>query len=261
MIPFYEELKQTRESLGLTIEQLSNRTKISKEIISSIETGDLNILPKTYLRLFIKAYAQEMNLDPQDILHHFEEYLEATKVPLTDPKVPNPIVVIPENNEIHENHQVDKKRNRNFATIVIILVITIFMISVLKQIMTDQKKKNSIAAFPDTAVTQAIHTADTSADSQVVTSQANLKLTVLTKDTCWIKIIVDNRDTFEATLPPHYRKDAVATEQFDVRVGRPAGVNLILNDKDLGPVGVPGIPTRLIINKNGIIRRQSFTTR
>jgi cytoskeletal protein RodZ len=174
MIPFYEELKQTRESLGLTIEQLSNRTKISKEIISSIETGDLNILPKTYLRLFIKAYAQEVNLDPQDILHHFEEYLGETKVPLTDPKVPNPIVVIPENNEIHENHQVDKKRNRNFATIVIILVITIFMNISSQKDYDRSKEENSIAAFRIRLSRKAIQTADTSADSQVVISQANL---------------------------------------------------------------------------------------
>ena len=50
----------------------------------------------------------------------------------------------------------------------------------------------------------------------------------------------------------------IAKEQFDMQIGRPASINLVLNGKDLGPVGIPGIPTRLIITNDGIIRRQSF---
>jgi len=261
MIPFYEELKQSRESLGLSVVQLSNRTKISKEIIYSIEAGDLKILPKTYLRLFIKAYALEVNLDPLVILHHFEEFIgtpEPTSIPSPEVALKEPLQ---ENHEIKENHDVpniEKKRNRNFATIVIILVIIIFMISVMKQVMLDRKEKSITTAFPD-STQSGLSPVIVPVDTQAVIPQTDLKLTILTKDSCWIKIIVDNRDSFEATLPPRYRKEAVATEQFDVRVGRPAGVNLILNGKDLGPVGAPAIPTRLIITKDGVVRRQSFT--
>ncbi len=259
---FYEELKQSREKLGLTVEQISNRTKISKEIISGIESGKWSILPKTYLRLFLKAYAQEVNLDPQVILQNFE-MLTNPEEPLP-PSRPSASPNIPfeenlENHEDHNNPDFRKKPNRNFATAIIILVITIFMISILKQVISERKEKNTIAAFPTppaSDTSQAVIPPDT----QTVKPNTDLNLTILTKDSCWIRITVDNRDSFEANLPPHYRKEAIAKERFDVRVGRPASINLILNGKDLGPVGAPAIPTRLIITKEGIIRRQSFIT-
>lgn len=260
MEPFYETIKHNRESLGLSVEQISNRTKISKEIISAIEAGEIRILPKTYMRLFLKAYAQEINLDPQTILRNFEELLGesgTTSIPLQTVTHRAQIAEIP---ELLENHSVTKSPNRNFATIVIILIIIVFLISVLKQVLMDEKKKRITAAFPVITTSDTTQTAIISPDSQSVVPQNELKLTILTKDSCWIKIIVDGRDSFEAILPPHYKKEAVATEQFDIRVGRPACVNLILNGKDIGPVGAPAIPTRLVITKDGIVRRQSFTT-
>jgi len=259
---FYEELKQKRETLGLSVEQISGRTKISKEIINAIEAGDFKILPKTYTRLFLKAYAHELDIDPQPVLKAFENLIEdiEPETPTAQQTTPTEIIHdIPENKGEHIS---TTKRNRNFATVVIILVIIIFMISILKQVMVDQKQKSITTAFPDVpAADTVLAVAASSTDSQTVVPQTDLKLMILTKDSCWIRIIVDNRDSFEANLPPHFKKEAIAKEQFDVRVGRPTSVNLILNGKDLGPVGAPAIPTRVIITKNGIIRRQSFTTR
>lgn len=256
MTPFYEELKNSRESLGLSIEQISFRTKISKGILNSIEVGDLNILPKTYLRLFLKAYALEVNLDPQVILQNFEEFINSSEQSQT-PLPETASDIRPQ--EHHNNHNVDKKPNRNFAAIIIILLVLIFLIAILKQVMMERKEKSISAAFPD-SVSSNTSLIDTLVDTQAVVPETDLQLTILTKDTCWIKIIVDHHDSFEAILPPHYKKEAIASEQFDVLVGRPASVNLILNGKDLGPVGVPAIPTRLIITKDGIVRRQSYTT-
>lgn len=260
MVPFYEILKQNRESQGLTVDQISDRTKINKDIISAIEAGDLYILPKTYLRLFLKAYALEIKIDPQEILDNFEELLGDTETPSA------PLHTVdhnPTNSEIPEPSESlssDKKQSRNFATIVIILVLIVFMISVLKQVLLDEKKKNISAAFPVVTTSDTTQNTVAKVDTQAVIPQSELKLTILTKDSCWVRIIVDNRETFEGILPPRYRKEAVASEQFDIRVGRPACVNLILNGKDLGSVGAPAIPTRLIITKEGIIRRQSFST-
>jgi len=261
MTPFYDILKHNREELGLTVEQISDRTKISQDIINAIEAGDVQVLPKTYLRLFIRAYAQEINLDPAEILQNLEELLGEPETPIVAQPALNQNLPIAEVVEKIASNPSYTKHNRNFITIVIILVLIIFMISILRQVMIDEKKKDISAAFPVINTTDTTQIAVANPDTQTVVPKNELKLTILTKDTCWVRIIVDNRETFEDILPPRYKKEAIASEQFDVRVGRPATVNLILNGKDLGSVGAPAIPTRLIITKDGIIRRQSFSTR
>ncbi|MDO9549017.1 MAG: DUF4115 domain-containing protein, partial [Candidatus Marinimicrobia bacterium] len=81
-----------------------------------------------------------------------------------------------------------------------------------------------------------------------------LSLVMITSDTCWVRVVTDEKDTTEANYLPNIRREWIAEKQFDVRVGRPTKVQLILNNKPLGPIGSAGIPTRLIISKDGIIR-------
>ncbi|HRS91366.1 MAG TPA: DUF4115 domain-containing protein [Candidatus Marinimicrobia bacterium] len=259
MATFYEILKQSREAQGLTVEQISSRTKISKEIITAIESGDLKILPKTYMRLFLKAYSQELKLDPETILKNFEELLSES---IETPPVPDnnikPSLPISQKPEKPEKPITVKKQNRNFSTVIIVFVILVFLIAVLRQVLMDEKKTTSNTALPKITPTDTTQTIPPSSDLKVAVPKSELNLTITTKDSCWVRIVTDNRTTFEATLPPLYKKEMIAKEQFDMQIGRPASINLVLNGKDLGPVGVPGIPTRLVITKDGIIRRQSF---
>ncbi len=259
---FYEELKQKREKLGITIDQLVARTKITKEIFQSFEAGDFSRLPKTYTRLFLKAYAQELGEDPNHVLQALEEYLGTpTNLPTpTQNAVPEKKLEVKNATSPLKN----LKHERNFISILVFLIIIIFLIAVLKQIFIDEplstpgnikSSGTGTPSLPDTALNIK---QDSLKDSEKFSP---LNLVILTKDSCWIKIITDNQDTFESNLPPHYKKEIRATEQFDVRIGRPGEVNLILNGRDLGPVGDPSIPTRVIIKKEGIVRRQSFSTR
>lgn len=77
ILPFYLELKEKREIENLDINKISEETKINIKHLVAIESGDFNIIPNTYLRLFIKTYAQYLKLDYQQILNKYE--LESTK--------------------------------------------------------------------------------------------------------------------------------------------------------------------------------------
>ncbi len=77
ILPFYLELKEKREIENLDINKISEETKINIKHLVAIESGDFNIIPTTYLRLFIKTYAQYLKLDYQQILNKYE--LESNK--------------------------------------------------------------------------------------------------------------------------------------------------------------------------------------
>jgi cytoskeletal protein RodZ len=259
---FYEELKRHRESLGITLDQIANKTKINKATLIMFESGDFSKLPETYVRLFIRAYTHELNIDPEETLREYEKYIGKEPEPKEpEKKEPESSFLSPKNEPIPE-----KGKKRNIAAITTILVILIFLISVLKQVLMEEEKKkptplnNTFQKIPEPA--EESDTVITAIESDVETAPAAipetipelLSLVMTTSDTCWVRVITDERDTTEANYLPHIRREWIADNQFDVRIGRPRKVELFLNDKRLGPLGAPGIPTRLIITKDGIIR-------
>lgn len=73
-------LKDERESKGLSLHEIGMILKINPKILKAIEDNDTNQLPaKTFLRGFIKAYAQFLKLDVENILNLFQEEYGSTK--------------------------------------------------------------------------------------------------------------------------------------------------------------------------------------
>ncbi|MCY4352839.1 MAG: DUF4115 domain-containing protein [Gemmatimonadetes bacterium] len=63
-----ELLKMQRENLGLSIDDIYEHTRINPEFIKVLEAGQFDLLPVAYARLFLKTYAQALNLNVRDIL-------------------------------------------------------------------------------------------------------------------------------------------------------------------------------------------------
>jgi transcriptional regulator with XRE-family HTH domain len=71
------ELAEARQGLGLSLEDISIRTKVSIERLSAIECGDLDQLPPlVYLNGFLHAYAAEVHLDGDDVTRRYLAELE-----------------------------------------------------------------------------------------------------------------------------------------------------------------------------------------
>ena len=60
MALFYKELKELRDSRGISLEEIHERTKINIKYLNGIENGNFEILPVPYVRLFLRAYTEEI---------------------------------------------------------------------------------------------------------------------------------------------------------------------------------------------------------
>ncbi|MBF8377167.1 DUF4115 domain-containing protein [Alicyclobacillus mali] len=68
-------LRARRESLGLTVEDVEERTKIRKRYIEALESGQWDVLPgRVYARGFVRSYAEVLGLDGSDLL---EKYVDS----------------------------------------------------------------------------------------------------------------------------------------------------------------------------------------
>lgn len=71
-----EKLKQTRESMGISIDEVAQDLKIRTSQIEKIEQGNRDSFKDVfYLKMFIKNYAKYLGLDEEGILEEFNDYL------------------------------------------------------------------------------------------------------------------------------------------------------------------------------------------
>ncbi len=66
------ELRNQREALGLSLEDVYQRIRINPDLLEAMESGNFEVLPEAYARLFVRKYAQELGLDSVEILRRFE---------------------------------------------------------------------------------------------------------------------------------------------------------------------------------------------
>jgi cytoskeletal protein RodZ len=66
-------LRAAREGAGLTIEEVSARTKINATFLRAIERGEFDRLPGAFFaRAFLKTYARELHLPPDEIVAAYD---------------------------------------------------------------------------------------------------------------------------------------------------------------------------------------------
>jgi len=277
---FYQELKEIRESKNITVEQIANKTKINIKILQSFEEGDFTALTPMYVRLFLRAYTREIGENSDEYLTKYQEFI--TKG--TDNNSKNNKKKDTEKNTQHIINPETMGDRQKIILLSLSVIIIIFLVIILKQIFNDTEKSQtkSIPVNSQQFADEEINNNDTenaSNDNQTDISEApdnqqinneteviaeqeeniqesqNLTLVMETRDSCWIKIIIDRADTSEGIFLPERTQEWIALENFDLRVGKPSAVSLFLNGKQLDYGTTDNVSSRLLITKDGIINR------
>ena len=77
MESFGKYLKNERDARGVSIDEISNVTKISPGQLHALESDDLSSLPTTtFVKGFVRAYAKHIGLNPDEAVVRFESYLQ-----------------------------------------------------------------------------------------------------------------------------------------------------------------------------------------
>lgn len=80
MIKIGAKLKESRNKKGLSIEEISNATKIRKEFLEAIENGEYKKLPSSaYAIGFVRNYARFLGLDEKQSIAFFKREFDSEK--------------------------------------------------------------------------------------------------------------------------------------------------------------------------------------
>lgn len=70
------KLMETRESMGISIEEAAEDLKVKKNQIENIEQGNMDAFKDIfYLKYFIRDYSKYLGLDHEAMVDEFNEYL------------------------------------------------------------------------------------------------------------------------------------------------------------------------------------------
>ncbi len=85
---FGPRLKRAREARGTTLREIAARTKIAASALEALERNDISRLPGgIFGRAFVRAYAVEVGLDPEQTIREFLEAFPHDTVTVGSPYV------------------------------------------------------------------------------------------------------------------------------------------------------------------------------
>jgi cytoskeletal protein RodZ len=244
-------LRNARESLNLSLEQVSERTKMRPNILEEIEKGNYTILPLPYLLASVKTYAKILRL-PQEEIESLINHIKS-QAGVKEQKVYN----IPKKNEKidikDKSHRIKfGKYEFNLKTSNIInyliytaLGLTVIVLVYVTFFMGDSEKRNfsgELEKLPDTAVVENVND-----DLEAFFSKKDsIILEAIGKDTAWMKIVIDGKKAEQVTFYPETERRWSAKDFFLLSIGNEGAIRFIRDGEALPRFGKKGTVIRNI---------------
>jgi transcriptional regulator with XRE-family HTH domain len=246
----FQELKRARENKRLSVNDIADATLINPRFLEAIEEGRTDILPQTYVRAFIREYASVVNLDPAEVMRHYDQQMNSTP-PQVAPEPPpreRPSSPVQENPriEVPEYAQTESAGIGRFALPVALLITLGIVIWNVTRTTAPQETKE----IPFESVLQE-HRPDTISSAGPPTVQLparnktdSLHLFATFIDSAWVQITIDSLAPKEYLFKPNSQFSWRAKDRFRLTTGNAGAVDITLNDRHLGVPGKIGAVAR-----------------
>lgn len=224
------QLKQKRESLGLNIEDVVEKTKLAPSVIRNIEEGELNKINTAYLKGFIKIYASFLGIEAHETLEKLGQGTTG-KVRLRSGGKDVP--------EKKKNQSMKKsfpllrlKRIIIFLCVGGVLFAGIWFVSrfvsgKIKNTPKVQKK------FGKSVIVPEVKKQDKSGNfiPLKVSPSQKMSVSLTAKKSCFIKVKVDRKLLFEGVLNRGARENWQGKKEIELKISDGSAVYLEVNGK------------------------------
>lgn len=241
MSEFGAQLKQARESRGISLRQIATSTKISTVALEALERGDLSKLPGgIFSRAFVRAYALEVGLDPDEVTTQFLVELGEHAARSNKDEI---------RPEVTADDRAFLEQQRRAAVAlriaIVVLVLIIIGAAVAWRLSTSDAAPDTSSSTVQPTTTSAPPPpppADPPATAMATSSTETdgLWIEVATSDSCWVQVTTDGTVVPARVFAAGDRQRFDATEEIVLQVGSAGVVTLTVNGRparSLGGVG------------------------
>ena len=250
MVKVGERLREVRERKSLTIDQVQKQTSIHSTVLKALEEGRCDeILTPTYVKSFLKKYAEYLGLDTRPILG---EYALAHQSPtvtalgkVAEPPAEEPLA----------GTRLIKVVVIAVAAIALVFFVGAKTIGLFKR-MTSEKASSATKSETAPSKKKAVAAQkESSAKRQLaafpIPKSAPLKLLIKVNQPVLVRLKTDGNLIFERVLQDGASESFTATDRINIYVAKAEAIELILNKKNLGSPG-KGLIRNIEITRTGI---------
>jgi len=200
------KLREKRQDLGLSADDVSARTLINIKYINALEENRFSDIPAEAIVLgFLRNYSVILGLNPDEVTAEYKKI--------------NPVNLYPKITRIKIAASPSKKTvNIKIVTVLIALLGFAFLLGLIEIISNIAKSGSG---------------SETASARQTVKKN---HLEIQTTDNVWIRIRDGENPTFEGIIPPNTIKVFDSAEQFSLRIGNLSGLTVTFNG---APVELP----------------------
>ncbi len=242
---FGEEMRREREIRGISLKEIADLTKISKRFLEAIERNDHRTLPApVFTRGFIREYARYLGLNCEEMVNRYNFAAAGDDRIEKSPHLDRLTQLAPE-----IPREPAKKRGipPAYARIdrgVYVLVIIVAALASVAWWAIEHKRRGETEAIRAEVTRQAPvrHTVVVPPEPPpVVTPPPPMRLVLELVDDCYLDLDVDGQNVLKGDYRRGMRDTFEAKESFTFkRIGNAAGIILMINDKQIPPLGSDG---------------------
>ena len=269
MDDFGGKLRQARERRGISLRQIAASTKISAAALEALERNDISKLPGgIFSRAFVRSYAIEVGLDPDDTVREFLERFNQEAAPTAAAVAAD----IPEEERAFQERQRKAAQIAIAALAVIIVVVVVAVFAYRARVAARVQAGEGPAADPAPAAssipappppdpqpvpaaaaaaapapaTPSAATPSAATPSAATPSSATpapvgeLQLEIRPAADCWVSLTVDGRKMFARVMPAGEKQVFPVAKEATVEIGDAGAFAYAVNGKPGKSLGDKG---------------------
>ena len=209
--------------------------------LEALERSDLSRLPGgIFTRAFIRAYAQEVGLDPDRTIQDFIAELPPEGVTATAHQA-----------SIEDGEKLESDR-KAVATALRLVLVSVPIIGLViyygtqrtPPASTSAPAAESHASTPEVPVAQPppepVPAPDVSTAAPAAAQTSGLSMEIAPRATCWVSVNTDGEQVFSGLMNAGDKRSVTAKDQIALNVGDAGAFAYTLNGRVGKPLGAPG---------------------
>jgi cytoskeletal protein RodZ len=236
-----QELKRERELRGISLEEISESTKINLKFLQALEEDKLEVMPsKFFIRALLRTYAKFLGLEEHSVLNKYHE--AALSQEQAQPT---------EEQSKTGQEETSKKRKRWMASIILgacllILIGWFYYFAPKKKIsLPPAETKPSITLQEETPLPSPATQPEIPVEPAA--EEKGLTLEISFTEETWLQVYADGELKLEALKKPGETAVVQAQQELLFSLGNAGGITYSLNHKKGKPFGTSGAVRRNIV--------------
>jgi len=252
------DLRTARESKGLSLDTIAQRTRVQTRALAAIEQNDASALPpRPFGRGFVRAYAVEVGLDPdRTVRDYFAQF---------PPAEPNVAAVSTSRHEAEDGYEISSQWS-GLATAVGILALVVITAVLMSRRTETTRERDAVGAVGTSGAVHAVARPTDSKGAATPTAARGaveaprpapapavpLTLAFTVSRPCWVAATADGQRTIYRMVDTGERQTVTASKEIAIRFGDAGAVTWTINGRQGSALGDTGVVRDLRITPENV---------